>query len=110
MVSDEQYEAVENELQQLQQKFRMVISHASGGHLSDPKDIERSTNDISVEITKHVNRVWEHAQEVVTNKLTPAGNELKDKLWVLRCDSRDDKARRAAEDAIGMWNKATERK
>jgi Lar family restriction alleviation protein len=50
-------------LDELRGKFRMVISHASGGHLSEPGDIDRHTNDICVEISRHHNRVWEHAQE-----------------------------------------------
>jgi hypothetical protein len=51
------------EIVELRQKLRMIISHASGGHLSEPGDIDRSTNDICVEISRHHNRVWEHAQE-----------------------------------------------
>lgn len=50
-------------IEELETKLRMLISHASGGHLSEPDDINRSTNDIAVEISRHVNRVWEHAQE-----------------------------------------------
>jgi hypothetical protein len=48
---------------ELRQKLRMIISHASGGHLSEPKDVDRSVNDICVEISRHHNRIWEHAQE-----------------------------------------------
>lgn len=32
---------------ELRHKMRMIISHASGGYLSEPEDIDRSTNDIS---------------------------------------------------------------
>jgi hypothetical protein len=35
-----------------------------------------------------------------------AGDELADKLWILRCDSRDALAREAAEKAIEAWNAA----
>jgi hypothetical protein len=42
----------------------MIISHASGGALSEPGDIDRSVNDICVEISRHKNEVWKHAQEV----------------------------------------------
>jgi UDP-N-acetylglucosamine transferase subunit ALG13 len=51
------------EVEQLRAKMRMIISHASGGHLSKPEDIDRPTNDIAVEISRHNNRIWEHAQE-----------------------------------------------
>jgi hypothetical protein len=54
-------------VEQLRGKLRMIISHASGGHLSEPEDIDRSTNDIAVEISRHHNRIWEHAQESATN-------------------------------------------
>jgi hypothetical protein len=50
-------------VESLRQKLRMIISHASGGHLSEPEDVDRSTNDIAVEISRHNNRIWEHAQE-----------------------------------------------
>jgi hypothetical protein len=55
------------EVEQLRAKMRMIISHASGGHLSKPEDIDRPTNDIAVEISRHHNRIWEHAQESATN-------------------------------------------
>lgn len=48
-------------IEALQAKMRMIISHASGGHLSKPEDIDRSTNDICVEISRHHNRIWEQA-------------------------------------------------
>lgn len=51
------------EYQELRQKLRMIISHASGGRLSKVEDLDRSTNDICVEISKHHNRIWEHARE-----------------------------------------------
>ncbi|MES2289261.1 MAG: hypothetical protein V4530_05935 [Pseudomonadota bacterium] len=45
---------------ELEQQMRMIVSHATGGAC---QDITLSTNDISVEITRHVNRVWDAAQE-----------------------------------------------
>jgi hypothetical protein len=48
---------------ELRQKLRMIISHASGGNLSEPGDIDRSINDICVEISRHKNDIWKHAQE-----------------------------------------------
>jgi UDP-N-acetylglucosamine transferase subunit ALG13 len=57
-------DAVWSEVDELRQKLRMIISHASGGHLSNPGDIDRSVNDICVEISRHHNHIWEHAQEV----------------------------------------------
>lgn len=39
-------------------------------------------------------------------RLIEAGNEMEDKLWVLRCNSRDALDRHAAESAILMWTEA----
>jgi hypothetical protein len=39
-------------------------------------------------------------------ELYEAGEELADKLWILSCESRDEKSRAAAEAAIAMWNAA----
>jgi hypothetical protein len=39
-------------------------------------------------------------------ELYEAGEELADKLWILRCESRDEKSRAAAEAAIAMWTAA----
>lgn len=52
-----------NEIENLKHKLRMIISHASGGHLSKPTDLNRSVNDICVEISRHHNRIWQHARE-----------------------------------------------
>jgi len=46
--------------EELRGKLRMIVSHATGGA---SQDIDASINDICVEITRRVNRVWEHAQE-----------------------------------------------
>jgi glycerol-3-phosphate responsive antiterminator len=56
---------------ELRQKLRMIISHASGGHLSEPEDVDRSVNDICVEISRHNNRIWEHAQEAALRGAKP---------------------------------------
>jgi hypothetical protein len=56
----------------LHHKLRMIISHASGGHLSEPVDVNRSTNDIAVEISRHHNRIWEQAQESARRPLVEA--------------------------------------
>ena len=48
---------------ELRHKLWMVISHASGGHLSKEDDSDRSINDICVEISRHHNRIWEQALE-----------------------------------------------
>ncbi len=42
-------------------KLRMVISHASGGHLSEETDADRPLNDICVQISQHHNRIWQGA-------------------------------------------------
>ena len=56
-------------------KLRMVISHASGGHLSDEADVERSINDICVQISQHYNRVWEVALEKGRKQAGGPGDE-----------------------------------
>lgn len=38
--------------------------------------------------------------------LEHAGREVADKLWILRCNSRDDLDRKAAERACDMWDAA----
>lgn len=57
-------EDVWEELDSLRHKLRMIISHASGGALCEPGDVDRSVNDICVEISRHKNEVWRYAQEV----------------------------------------------
>jgi hypothetical protein len=47
----------------LRHKLWMVMSHASGGHLSNEADVDRSINDICVTISQHHNRVWQAALE-----------------------------------------------
>ena len=49
--------------QELRQKLRMIVSHATGGHLHRAEDIDRSTNDICVEISKTRTAVWNQALE-----------------------------------------------
>lgn len=63
----------------LRAKLRNIISHASGGHLSAPEDMGRSLNDICVEISRHHNRIWEHAQETAL-KAKPDTSELVEAL------------------------------
>lgn len=65
-------------------QLRMIISHASGGHLSEPGDIDRSTNDICVQISAHKNEIWKHAQEVATAKADTLLAELREALR--RCE------------------------
>lgn len=43
------------------------------------------------------------AQEEIA-RMRLAGDEIADKLWILRCDSRDQPAREAAEKAFAMWD------
>jgi hypothetical protein len=68
-------------------KLRMVISHASGGHLSDDADADRPLNDICVAISQHHNRVWEAALEkgrkeaLSTQPRQPDANLVAAKLW-----------------------------
>jgi UDP-N-acetylglucosamine transferase subunit ALG13 len=59
------------EVDELRHKLRMIISHASGGALSEPGDIDRSVNDICVEISRHKNEIWKHAQEVALRDAQP---------------------------------------
>lgn len=54
---------------ELESKLRCVISHATGGSCDD---ISLSLNEIGVRITRHVNRVWESAQESALAKATPS--------------------------------------
>jgi hypothetical protein len=58
-------------IDELHTKLRLVISHASGGHLSKPEDMHRSINDICVEISRVRNMMWEHAKEVGRNEAKP---------------------------------------
>jgi hypothetical protein len=57
----------------------------------DPHNAERNANS----------RLIAAAPELVQ-----AGDELADKLWILRCESCDKKSREAAEAALAMWNAA----
>ncbi len=66
---------IDPSVDELRQKLRMIISHASGGHLSEPGDIDRSTNDICVEISRHNNRIWQHAQETALASSPQANTE-----------------------------------
>jgi UDP-N-acetylglucosamine transferase subunit ALG13 len=52
-----------SEVEDLRGKLRMIISHASGGSLSKPADVDRSINDICVEISRHKNEIWDQAQK-----------------------------------------------
>lgn len=51
--------ALTREGEELRHKFWMVICHASGGRLSKPEDVDRSINDICVQITRKVNDAYE---------------------------------------------------
>lgn len=59
-----QYRGEEHEpsakLKAMPGKMRMIVSHATGGM---HQDINLSTNDICVQITQHVNYVYEHGKE-----------------------------------------------
>lgn len=58
------------EVDDLKARLRMIVSHATGGHWHEQESLERSINDICVEISAHNNRIWKHAQE---SALTAAG-------------------------------------
>lgn len=48
--------------EELRTKLRMIVSHATGGQLSEEGDIDRSTNNISCEITRFRNRLYQDAK------------------------------------------------
>jgi hypothetical protein len=58
-------------VEEIRHKLRMIISHASGGALSKPGDIDRSVNDICVEISRHKNDIWKQAQESALRSRSP---------------------------------------
>lgn len=65
---------------ELRHKLRMIISHASGGILSEPEDVDRSVNDICVQISAHKNDIWKQAQESALRERTPASTGERDEL------------------------------
>lgn len=52
------------EYQELRQKLKMIICHASGGYLHKASDIDRSINDICVQISAHRNEVYAQGKEI----------------------------------------------
>lgn len=52
------------EYQELRQKLKMIISHASGGHLHKASDVDRSINDICVQISAHRNEVYAEGKRI----------------------------------------------
>lgn len=50
-------------------KLRSIVSHATGGQLQDASG---SLNSICVEISRHHNRIWQHAQEAALRSTAPA--------------------------------------
>lgn len=52
------------EIEELRQKLRMIISHASGGALHKTEDLNRSVNDICVEISRHKNDIYAQGKEI----------------------------------------------
>lgn len=84
-------ERLTNDLTAIKGKLRNVISHASGGHLSAEGDAERSCNDICVEISRHHNRIWEHAKEKPIADLTAMTAE-RDRMREALAPSAETKA------------------
>jgi hypothetical protein len=54
-------QAKDAEIERLQGRLRMIVSHASGGSVQYTD--EQSINDISVGISRHHNAIWAHARE-----------------------------------------------
>ena len=82
----------------LKQKLRMIISHASGGHLSKPNDMDRSVNDICVEISRHHNLIWEQAKASRPSP-TEAMVELKEAAFEFQCAVRRNASARTIDAA-----------
>lgn len=47
----------------LRHKLWMIACHATGGGIPKIEGIDRSINDICVQISAHNNAIWKHAQE-----------------------------------------------
>lgn len=93
--------------------LRSVVAHATGGQLDLAEHPDFGLNDICVRITQFRNQLWKDAQasalpartDGASNDhagLIAALHECSDKLWVLRCNSRDPLDRAAAEKAFAM--------
>lgn len=83
-----------DEIEALKHKLRMIISHASGGRLSGEKAINRSINDICVQISAHKNEIYAD------------GKLIGFKAGFKRSDSpppSDDKIMEAFEEWKGTW-------
>jgi hypothetical protein len=65
------------EVEALRHKLLMIVSHASGGSL---QDIDLSTNDISVEISRHVSRVYEEGKKTGATKAEAALARMREAL------------------------------
>ena len=63
------------EVEQLRHKVWMVICHASGGRLAKPQDVDRSINDICVQITQKVNDAYEAGKAAPTPTEAPTAAE-----------------------------------
>ena len=58
----------------LKHKLWMIISHATGGELSNEADVDRSTNDICVRISAFRNKLYQAGKDAAASSLaTPSG-------------------------------------
>lgn len=57
------------EVEHLRAKLRMIVSHATGGAMSDEHCINLPTNEISVRITEHVNVVYAAGKKDANEKM-----------------------------------------
>lgn len=64
-------------LGKLKHKLWMIICHASGGRLSKPEDVDRSVNDICVQITAKVNDAYEAGKQVAAPSPQPDMGSVK---------------------------------
>ena len=62
------------EVEQLRHKFWMVICHASGGRLSKPEDVDRSINDICVQIKQKVNDAYHSGEKAALSSQQAFGD------------------------------------
>lgn len=59
-------------LEALRQKLWMIACHATGGGIPEIEGIDRPTNDICVQITAHVNRIYAAGKEAALKSHPPS--------------------------------------
>jgi hypothetical protein len=63
----------EERVADLEQRLRMIVSHASGGRLHERESLDWSINDVCVAISRHKNEIWVQAQK---SALTSTDNDV----------------------------------